>query len=193
VSELESAIDIALSTEQPQANRVEISVIPLTSTESLVATRGLAKHIDKLYKAVARNANEDRALLQVFNFLSTDVQNFRRRSFDIARLLNPDGPDLDPSRAGAALAMASLIRGELCHKAHNWPKPKDTEQQTNAIVADLLDINGLDFFDLRKRHFDQARHNLIYWQYQLEDLRPNPYMVRLREAIEESDHGVDEV
>ena len=191
--QFERALDIALSVEPPAANRQEVEVTPLTSTESLVASRGLTTHIDILYKGVVKKSDANRALLQVFYFLSTDVEQFLKRSHNIARVLDPDGPEVDNSRAVAALVMAALMRGKRSHQTGVWLKGNAADKESEAMVRDLIDINRLDFFDLRKQGFRQAKNNLYYWRYCLEDVRYDPYIARLRQAIEESDHFLHEV
>jgi len=193
MNKFEPSLDIALSTEPFDAGDIEIPVVPLTSTESLVATRGLAKHLDILYKGVAKKASKDRALLQVFNFLSKDMDAFRRRSMDIALVLNPDGPELDPSRVSAAMALAALIRGKRSHQTGVWLKGKAANRQASAMVTELLDVNRLDFFEMAKQGHREAQKNNDYWEIELQKLRSNPYIERLREAIDESDHYLFEV
>lgn len=187
MEKFKSSIDIILSTETPEQQE-PVTVVPITATESLVASRGLAKHIDVLYKGVVKKSNPDRALLQVFNFISDDVTKFRKQSRDIAVILNPDGPEIDMSRASAGLALSALIRGQRSHTTGVWLKGKAAERQATDIFKELNDINSLDFFELRKQGYAQSINNGIYWLQQLKTLRGNDYIERIRRAIDESDH-----
>ncbi len=192
--DFERSLDIALSMEPVEANLPEISAIPLARAELLVVKRGLTKHIDILHRGVARRASEDRALVQVFNFLSDDVDRFRKRSHDVARVLDPDAPEVDDSKVVAAMAIASLKRGMQYKQDGEWPKKKKAaEELASKFIVELVDINSLDFFELRKQNHRLAESNIQYWINELKKFRISPYMDRLREAIEESDHYPIEV
>jgi len=190
----ERSLDIALSIEAVETPLPEVAVIPLTAPELTVVKRGLDRHIGVLFKGIARRSDDEHGIRELFNFLSNDVDRFRHHSQDVADVLDPDAPEPFDTKAMAAIAIASLKKGAQYQSEGAWPKKKKTAEELGSkIIADLMDINSLDFFEQRKQYHRQAMSNLEYWINELKKVRTNPYVERLREAIDESDHYLFEV
>lgn len=184
----ERSIDIALSTKEPEeVFRAEVFV-PISSTESKIALKGLNSYIRSLYGGVLDRSNPDRALFAVFEFLSEDADTHRRVSLLFQENLNPDKPETDESRIEAAMALTYLLRGQKAHKENNWQRGIAGKRQLNKALIDVLGYDESDFIDSMEWGYRQTARNLRFWRRQLESLRSTDLIGELRQAIEESDH-----
>lgn len=168
-----------------------VSVVPIKSTESLVATRGLGTHLRIIHdKALTNGASPSRALEVVHEFISEDVEDFRLRADSIRRALEPE-VELHGSRAYTAAAVSYLLRGSRAHKT-GWLKGRKAKEQQ--LIDAFKDIMGADqptFDEYSRWAYTQSIKNGIYWRRQLEAVRQTPIISRLKEAIDESDHYLE--
>jgi len=191
--QFESSLSIALSTNPPEEGSREEIVVPITSTESLVASRGLATHLHVLYRGVLKNSDHDRAMFAIYDFLSDDMDTFRRRAYKFGDILDPDKAETSDSKAKAAVAISYLQRGQRAHKTGVWLKGKANDEQLVQTYREVLSHDDLTFFEHRDWGYKQSVRNTIYWRQQLEKIRENAYVAELRQTIDESDHNQLEV
>ncbi|MBX4191034.1 hypothetical protein KW794_03015 [Candidatus Saccharibacteria bacterium] len=189
---IERSIDIVLSEHPPEEDFREPIVVPLTSDEALITSRGLARHIDILYKSVAKVTRDyDKALLSVYNFLEDDVDRYRQRVHNLSSALSPEKVQQFGSKAFAAAAISYLLTGEQSRKAGVWRQRSDRQKQLIEVFHQLMASDELTFFELQDWAGKQSSRNAVYWRRQLEGIRQNPYIVDIRQAVEESDHFVE--
>jgi hypothetical protein len=190
MSQFERSIDIALKTDSPEMPQGTIIVVPIKSTESLVAARGLGVHLRLIHNKVSKNAGPARALDAVYEFISEDVEDFRLRADNIRRALEPE-VETHGSRAYAAAAISYLLRGSRAHKKGVWLKGKIAEEQLVDTFRDVMGTDELTFDDYSRWAYTQSIKNGIYWRRQLETIRYEPIISQLREAIDRSDHYLE--
>ena len=189
----EPSIDVALSTEPAEELVRTQVVVPITSTESLVASRGLAVHLDILYRSVAKNSDENRALMAIYDFLTEDIDKFRRQAYRLADALEPSSDSLVPPRtAGAALAVAILLSGQRSHRTGVWLKGNAKAKQLVEQFHEVLGTDTFTFYERAQWARTQTVRNTVYWRQELEKIRDNRYINLLRQAIDESDHQLEE-
>jgi hypothetical protein len=187
------AIDIALDTKKPEPSSGNLVVVPVVSLESKVADRGLALHIEKLYDAVYNNSNQERALEEVFDFLSSDAEGLLRRSRNLQNALNPERQSYH-SRAYTAAGIAYLLRGQRSHRKGEWAKKGEpAEEEIMDIFSEVSSADDFTFHEFAEWGYKQSVRNEIYWKRQFEGLRSTYHVGLLREAIDESDHYILEV
>ena len=185
---LERSLDIALNTAAVEPDRGETIVTPLSSTESLVAARGLATHISMLYDGVRKRADENTALLEVYNFIDDKVDGFRQRAYNLSGALTTELGQLTPQRALAAAAIVYFVYGQRAHKTGVWLKGKNLEEKLVGYYHNELALDDEAFDQDLKWASQRAVKNRIYWRKQLESVRQSPLIQRIRESIEQSDH-----
>ena len=187
------AIDIALDTKKPEPSSGNLVVVPVVPLESKVAGRGLALYVEKLYDAVYKNSDQDRALEEIFDFLSSDAEGFLSRSRNLQNALDPERQS-SYSRAYSAAGIAYLLRGQRSHRQGEWTKKSKTaEKEVMDIFSEVRSADDLTFHEFAEWGYRQSVRNEIYWKRQLEGLRDTYHIGLLRDAIDESDHSLLEV
>lgn len=186
--DIKPSIDIVLSQDAPESENRKVAVVPLSASESLAASRGLAKHLNILYKSVLKNSNPDRALLAVYEYISTDLDRYRQRAFNLSSALETGLAEQSTSRAQAAAAISYLLVGKRLHDEGFWPDAEEHDRQLREIFHQTMRSDDFAFSELADWGFKQSVRNKVYWRRQLEENRGNPHIVHLREAIESSDH-----
>lgn len=190
----ESALEIVLNDKTPATPSRREVVVPLSSTEDLVAVRGLSAHLDVIYRAVLKNSkNPDRSLFAIYEFLSEDMEEFIGRARSFAEKLDLDKPETTASRIQAAAAISQLIYGQRAHRTGVWLKGKAKEEKLFGVLSEVIGSGDERFYELQSWGYKSARRNLVFWRQELENARGSKHVVQLREAIDESDHDYFEV
>ncbi len=189
--EFKRSIDIALSEHPAEGDPREMVVVPITADEALVASRGLGTHLDILYKAVLKKSDSDRALLAVYDFISDKVDGFRRRSYNLSVVLDPERAQPSESRALAAAAISYLYNGSSSHRTGVWLRGKAREEQLMDTFHEVMTYNDTTYSNISKWGRKQSIRNTIHWRWQLEKIRSSEYVAQLREAIDESDRYLE--
>ncbi|MGH7156841.1 MAG: hypothetical protein ACREGG_01900 [Candidatus Saccharimonadales bacterium] len=193
MAKFERSIDIILSEKPAETGSVESVVVPLKSDESLVAARGLARHLDVIYTSVLRNSNADRALLAVYDLLAVDIDQFRDRAHNLYKFLTPKVVENPESKSVAASAIAYLIFGKRSHSTGVWPRGKLREEYLIGDFRAIMAADKLTFHEYADWGIRQVVRNERYWRQQLEQSRSNAHVLELREAIQEADYRLVEV
>lgn len=184
----ERSLDIALSEIPAEAGSVEVTIVPLCSTESLVAYRGLYQHIGVLYNAVREKSSNGRALLSVHEFIGDNIDEFRTRAANITSAINTERYHAEP-RAFGALAMTYLVVGQRFHRTGVWLKGEAKEKKLKETFIDIMAKDDLDYLELLEWAKTQSYWNERFWRQELQAVRSHPVIAELREAIETSDHA----
>jgi hypothetical protein len=187
---LERSIDITLSEQPPEPATAEAVIVPLNTTESLVAARGLGKHIEVLYNSVRKNSDAERALLSVYELINDDIEDYRIKAMNLSAVLNPERSQRVP-REQAALAITYLMVGQKAHRTGVWLKGKAREEKLIGNFKEVMKSDELTFFELNEWAMKQTVMNDRFWRQELQAVRTNPLIIELREAIETSDHQIE--
>jgi hypothetical protein len=142
---------------------------------------------------VLKNSNPNRALFAVYDFLSEDVDKFRRQSYNLSIALDAERGQLSEFRAAAAAAITYLLNGSRSHKTGVWLRDGAKERRLIETFHRVMASDNLTFFELSEWGRKQAVGNTIYWRQQLEKIRGSKYATQLKQAIDESDHSLIEV
>lgn len=186
----EKSLEIILSEQLPEPASAEAVVVPLSPSESIVAARGLSRHIDVLYKGVLRNSDPDRALLGIYEFIDTDIEEYRTRAKNLAISLNPDRCQKG-HRSVAALAISYLVVGQELHRTGVWPDAKTQDDFHKEKFKEVMTSDELTFYELNEWAIKQTVLNDRFWRQELQGARTHPRIIELREAIETSDHSLE--
>jgi hypothetical protein len=192
--QFERSIDIALDTKPVAEKNGTLVVVPIKSTESLVAASGLGTYLGNLYGSVLKNSDRDhdRALKAVFDFISEDVEQFRSRAHNLQNALDPENGSTR-RKAYTAAGISYLLRGLRSHKTGVWLKGQAAEDQLNGVFREVMEADGPMFYEYSQWAYKQSLKNGRYWRHQLESVRSIDLIQELREAIDESDHYPREV
>lgn len=191
MSDFEHSLDIFLSERPYEPDPRIIKPTPVTSQESTVVTRGLASHLEVIYSAVKRNADSDRALEEVFNALSNDIDRFRLQALSLSQAFEFENSGLEHSRAYTAGALAYLLRGHRAHRTGVWLRGQPAEDQLIGAYHDVMRTEQPVFEEMTTWGHQQSRANSLYWKKQLEQNRQHVFADKLRKAIDASDHHVE--
>lgn len=177
-----------MSDKKHEGALVETIVAPLSSTESLVATRGLAVHLGLIYKKIEKKSDADHALLGIYSFLTKGVDNFRSQAMNVRSALDPSKEALAGHRFFAAAAIAYMLEGKHSHRTGVWLKGSNREMRIKQVFGDVLQVDDLTFYEHQEWARRQAIKNEIFWRQQLDIVRDSTYGQQLRNAIDQSDH-----
>lgn len=186
MKDIQDAVDSVISTKPVEFDPRQRLVTPITSTESLVASRGLVKHLEVLYQGVFKRSNEEKALLAVHNFLADDVNRFRRQSFNLGLTLNEERSKPSGSRARSSMVIGYLLFGQQSHKTGVWLKGAAAEQRLINSFHQILESDDLTFYEYDEWAGKRIVENLAYWNRQLEQVRGTAMAADLRQAIDRS-------
>jgi hypothetical protein len=189
---IERSIDIALSEQPPEPFTAEAILVPLSSTESLIAVHGLGGYIDMLYGAVRKDSNDQRALESVHELISENIEDYRIRAKNLETALNPERA-IHISRELAALSITYLMVGQKAHRTGVWLKGTAREVQLVEGFKEVMESDDLTFIERNDWAIRQTILNDRFWRQQLQSVRTHPRIIELREAIDESDHNLIEV
>jgi hypothetical protein len=190
MSSFESSVGILLSGKKHPGATVETIVAPLSSTESLVATRGLAVHLGMIYRKNEKKSGADNALLGIYSFLTKGVDNFRFQAMNVRNALDPSKEALAGHRFFAAAAIAHMLEGKHSHRTGVWLKGSHRDARVKQIYWDITQVDDMTFYEYQEWARKQAVKNEIFWRQQLDVVQDSTYGQQLIEAINQSDDQV---
>jgi hypothetical protein len=189
--EIKSSMSILFSGKVSDGAKVEAISAPVTSTESLVAARGLSRHLGIIYRGVEKNSNSETALNTIYSFLTDEVDSFMQQAANLDTALRPKG--LIERRVYSAAALAYLVSGHRSHRLGVWLKGSKRDEQLRQTMGEILAQDELTFYEFADWGRRQAVKNGIFWQQQVEAARDSKCVAELLSAIEISDHQPAEV